>query len=124
LRLLHGPPPGIDAATLADRSHPAWRRVILDELLAQQVSLRRARAARSALAAAPLADGALAVRLLASLPFQLTAAQERAWAQIRDDLVRAVPMNRLLQGDVGSGKTVVAALAAAQAIGSGHQVAI
>src|SRR5690606_711992 len=66
----------------------------------------------------------LAVRLLASLPFQLTAAQERAWAQIRDDLVRAVPMNRLLQGDVGSGKTVVAALAAAQAIGSGHQVAI
>ncbi|HLU67426.1 MAG TPA: DEAD/DEAH box helicase, partial [Kofleriaceae bacterium] len=71
-----------------------------------------------------MADGALAVRLLASLPFQLTAAQERAWAQIRDDLVRAVPMNRLLQGDVGSGKTVVAALAAAQAIGSGHQVAI
>src|SRR5690606_26922822 len=94
------------------------------ELLAQQVSLRRARAARAALAASPLADGSMVARLLGALPFELTAAQQRAWAQIRDDLALAVPMNRLLQGDVGSGKTVVAALAAAQAIGSGHQVAI
>ncbi|MEB2317909.1 MAG: ATP-dependent DNA helicase RecG [Pseudomonadota bacterium] len=124
LRLLHGPPPDVKAPALADRSHPAWRRIILDELLAQQVSLRRARAARSALAAEPLADGGLAARLLGNLPFELTGAQRRAWSRIRDDLARAQPMNRLLQGDVGSGKTVVAALAAAQAIGSGHQVAI
>ncbi len=123
LRFLHGPPPEVDAEALADRSHPAWRRIVLDELLAQQVSLRRARAARSALAAAPLRDGGLARRLREALPFGLTGAQERAWEQIRDDLARATPMNRLLQGDVGSGKTVVAALAAAQAIGSGHQAA-
>lgn len=123
LRFLHAPPPDVDAGALADRSHPAWRRIILDELLAQQVSLRRARAARSAHEAAPLRDGGLAARLRESLPFGLTAAQERAWAQIREDLARPTPMNRLLQGDVGSGKTVVAALAAAQAIGSGHQAA-
>jgi len=123
LRLLHGPPPDVDGAALADRSHPAWRRIILDELLAQQVSLRRAREARSARAATPLRDAGLAARLLGALPFRLTDAQDRAWAQIGDDLARATPMNRLLQGDVGSGKTVVAALAAAQAIGSGRQVA-
>jgi len=111
-------------AALEDRSHPAWRRVIYEELLAQQLSLRRARAARAHRRAVALRDGSLAERLLACLRFALTGAQTRAWRELRGDLAGRQPMNRLLQGDVGSGKTVIAALAAAQAIGSGHQVAL
>ena len=124
LRLLHAPPPDASTAALEERSLPAWRRVIFDELLAQQLSLRRARAARADLRASPLREGALAERLSAALPFALTAAQRHAAAEIARDLALEQPMNRLLQGDVGSGKTVVAALAACQAIGSGSQVAM
>ncbi len=124
LRLLHEPPPGTSMAALEDRSHPAWRRVIYEELLAQQLSLRRARAARAHRKAVALRDGSLVERLLACLPFALTGAQARAWKELRGDLAGRQPTNRLLQGDVGSGKTVIAALAAAQAIGSGHQVAL
>jgi len=124
LRAIHLPAPDTPAGALQERTTPAWRRVIFDELLAQQLSLKRARAARAGQRAPALADQALAQRLLAALPFALTGAQRRAWDEIRVELAAAQPMNRLLQGDVGSGKTVVAALAAAQAIGSGWQAAL
>ncbi len=124
LRLLHEPPPDVSQAALAERTHPAWRRVIFDELLAQQLSLRRARAARAGQVAHALPGRALVERLLAALPFRLTGAQQRAWGEVVHDLAGRQPMNRLLQGDVGSGKTVIAALAAAQAIGSGFQAAL
>ncbi len=125
LRYLHAPPPGAHVARLADRSHPMWMRVKFDELLAQQLSLRTARLARAQRRAMALAgDGGLTRRLLAALPFALTRAQQRVWAEIESDLSRAVPMHRLVQGDVGSGKTVVAALAAARAVEAGFQTAL
>lgn len=124
LRLLHGPTTSESIPALLERSHPAWLRVIFDELLAQQLSLRRARAERSRLAAMPLTEDRLVQAFEAGLPFRLTQAQQRAWMQIGADLGRYQPMNRLLQGDVGSGKTVVAALAALRAIGSGAQAAL
>jgi ATP-dependent DNA helicase RecG len=106
-----------------DRQSPPWRRIILDELIAQQLALARARSARDQVGAAPLRDDAMERRLLAKLPFRLTSAQARVVAEIGGDLGASRAMHRLLQGDVGSGKTVVAALAAARAIGSGWQVA-
>jgi ATP-dependent DNA helicase RecG len=125
LRLLHHPGPDISLESLAAHSHPAWRRIKFDELLAQQLALADARAARRAQAAHSLrGDGRLTGRLLAGLPFAPTGAQSRAVAQIGADLARTHPMHRLLQGDVGSGKTLVAALAAAQAIEAGAQVAV
>ncbi len=116
--------PAADLGALEDRSAPAWRRIVFDELLAQQLSLRRARAARADRRAEPLRDAGLVGRLLAALPFRLTGAQARAWREVAADLSAVQPMNRLVQGDVGSGKTVIAALAAAQAIGSGCQAAL
>jgi len=124
LRFLHQPPPDAPLSALEDRSHPAWRRLVFEELLAQQLSLKRARAARAGQRAVPLPDSGGPRRLLAALPFALTGAQHRAWSEVSRDLAGAEPMNRLLQGDVGSGKTVVAALAALQAIGSGRQAAL
>jgi len=124
LRYLHAPPPGADLGSLESRRHPAWQRLKLDELLAQQLSLRRHAEARAALQATPLLDTALARRLRDNLPFPLTSAQERVLTEIRADLARAHPMHRLLQGDVGSGKTCVAALAALTAVGSGYQAAV
>ncbi len=124
IRVLHHPPPDVSYADLMEHGHPAWRRIKFDELLAQQLSLAAARAARLKQRAHSLAGGDLAAALLRQLPFALTAAQERVVAEIRHDLNQSFPMHRLLQGDVGSGKTVVAALAAAQAIASGSQVAI
>ena len=124
LRLLHAPPPGTPEDALQSRQHPAWRRIKFDELLSQQLSLRRAylfRRQRGAPRIAPPGD--LARRLLTSLPFALTAAQRRVAAEITQDLDRPCPMQRLLQGDVGSGKTIVAALAACQAIEAGYQAA-
>jgi ATP-dependent DNA helicase RecG len=124
LRFLHAPPPGTELATLLARNHPAWRRVKFDEVLAQQLSLRRAWLARRAQGAPSLrAQDDLAERLLASLPFPLTGAQRRAVAEIVADLAQPHPMQRLLQGDVGAGKTIVAALAACQAISAGWQAA-
>ena len=126
LMLLHHPAPGTPLATLEDHSHPAWQRLKFEELLAQQLSQAQAQAARSRLAApalAPAPDG-LHARLGAALPFALTAAQQRVVAEIGSDLARPRPMHRLLQGDVGSGKTVVAALAAAVAIDAGWQCAL
>jgi ATP-dependent DNA helicase RecG len=126
LQLLHHPDPQADLAALEDHSHPAWQRLKFEELLAQQLSQLRSQAERAALAAPPLADacGGLGTRLRAALPFALTRAQERVVLEIVADLARSQPMHRLLQGDVGSGKTVVAALAAAVAIGSGWQCAL
>lgn len=125
IRVLHHPPANVSYDDLIERGHPAWRRIKFDELLAQQLSLALARAARLEQRAEPLAKtGGLVRALLDALPFKLTAAQKRVVAEISHDLKRSFPMHRLLQGDVGSGKTVVAALAAAQAIASGAQVAI
>ncbi|ARU32604.1 ATP-dependent DNA helicase RecG [Sulfuriferula sp. AH1] len=121
---LHRPAPEASLAALADRVHPAWQRIKFDELLAQQLSLRLARQTRRALGAPVIGgDGKLAAQLLANLPFALTAAQQRVWQEIGRDMTEPYPMQRLLQGDVGSGKTVIAALAAAQAIGGGYQAA-
>ena len=124
LRLLHQPPPDVPMSAIEDRGHPACRRLVFEELLAQQLSLKRARAARARQRAVPLPDGDGPARLLAALPFKLTGAQRRAWAEVSRDLGGTEPMNRLLQGDVGSGKTVVAALAAMQAIDNGRQAAL
>lgn len=127
---LHQPPADADTHALLERTHPAWRRVQFEELLAQQISLKRAHSIRRQRCAphfeksqsktgAKIEDG-----LLKALPFKLTAAQERVWTEIRSDLSNAFPMNRLLQGDVGSGKTVVAALAAARVMDHGYQAAV
>lgn len=119
---LHRPGPEVSAVGLVSRAHPAWQRIKFDELLAQQLSLRLARQRRSVQGATPLHDTmGLTQQLLRSLPFSLTAAQERVGKEILGDLQCELPMQRLLQGDVGSGKTIVAALAAAQAIGAGMQ---
>ncbi|MBK7685472.1 MAG: ATP-dependent DNA helicase RecG [Rhodocyclaceae bacterium] len=125
IRLLHTPPPDVKLSDLESRKHPAWRRVQFDELLAQQLSLRRAYAARRTRSAPQLvASGQLTKALLASLPFELTHAQVRTWREIAADLVQPHPMQRLLQGDVGSGKTIVAALAMLQAVEAGYQAAL
>ncbi|HTO44333.1 MAG TPA: OB-fold nucleic acid binding domain-containing protein, partial [Burkholderiales bacterium] len=124
VRYLHEPPVDASQPALDGRTHPAWVRLKFDELLAQQLSLKMHRRARARRRAPRLpGDGSLSARLYARLPFALTAAQRRVIGEIRHDLARAEPMQRLLQGDVGSGKTVVAALAALQAIESGYQVA-
>jgi len=138
LGYLHEPPPDVPLASLEDRSHPAWQRLKAEELLAQQLSQLESKRGREALkapvfksarpepveAAQPERELALHEQLLAALPFQLTAAQRRVGEEIARDLGRAIPMHRLLQGDVGSGKTVVAALAAAIAIDAGWQCAL
>ncbi|WP_042337850.1 ATP-dependent DNA helicase RecG [Paraburkholderia ferrariae] len=152
VKTLHHPPIGADETGLMDGTAPAWTRIKFEELLAQQLSLKRAHAERrtraapamplraTALAGAEGASGTTAAtdataattcpaaplveRLRASLPFQLTNAQQRVVAEIARELELPHPMQRLLQGDVGSGKTVVAALAAAQAIDAGYQAAL
>ena len=126
LSYLHNPAPDVDLAALEDHSHPAWQRLKAEELLAQQLSQLESRRERDRLRAPPMAArrGGLHERLLAALPFGLTGAQRRVGQQIALDLARDAPMNRLLQGDVGSGKTVVAALAAAIAIDAGFQCAL
>ena len=122
---LHRPPPDADALALQQRTDPAWRRLMFDELLAQQLALRAAREARADRRSHPLAaDGSISAKLRAQLPFRLTGAQQRVWNEIERDLARTQPMHRLLQGDVGSGKTVIAALAAARAIENGFQAAL
>jgi ATP-dependent DNA helicase RecG len=125
VRLLHHPPPEYSAAALEDRTLPAWQRLKFDELLAQQMQLRLAYAARRAKGApALMAHGSLTTKLLDALPFRLTGAQERAWGEIAGDLAAHHPMQRLLQGDVGSGKTIVAALAMLRAVENGWQAAL
>ena len=141
LSFLHHPTPDVSLDTLSDHSHPAWQRLKAEELLAQQISQLQSRRERARLRAPALAMVApevlsppdepeqpvlmpLYTELVATLPFKLTAAQQRVCAEIGNDLARQVPMHRLLQGDVGSGKTVVAALAACICIDAGWQCAL
>ena len=122
---LHHPPPDADLNALEAQATPAWQRIKFDELLAQQLSLRLAARQRQKLSAVPLCHTKeLESRLLADLPFALTRAQRRALDEIHHDLARPHPMNRLLQGDVGSGKTLVAALTLLPALAAGGQVAV
>ena len=124
LRLLHNPEADVSATELEEHNHAAWRRIKFDELLAQQLSMRvhhRERSKRIAPALPPHQN--LTTALLQKLPFKLTGAQQKVWQEIAHDLALAHPMQRLLLGDVGSGKTIVAALAALQAIENGYQVA-
>jgi ATP-dependent DNA helicase RecG len=126
LDFLHHPTPEVALAALEDRSHPAWQRLKAEELLAQQLSQLTAKRERERLRAPalPSVAGAVADGLHAVLPFALTGAQQRVVGEIAADLARVQPMHRLLQGDVGSGKTVVAALAAAACIDAGWQCAL
>ena len=126
---LHQPPADANTQALLERTHPAWRRVQFEELLAQQISLKRAHAIRRERHARSFAKcdkkgSSIEAGLLKALPFKLTGAQNRVWSEIGDDLSASFPMNRLLQGDVGSGKTVVAALAAARTMDHGYQAAV
>lgn len=127
LHFLHQPPRLTEQErdALTKRNHPAWRRVKFDELLAQQLSLKRHRKQRAQRKATPLfGNGLLISMLLEKLSFTLTDAQHRVWREIEHDLAQPTPMHRLLQGDVGSGKTVIAALAALRAIEGGKQAAL
>ena len=126
LHFLHQPPPGAPMQALQERAHPAWRRLKAEELLAQQLSQAKARRERALLRAPQLVarEDGLVQQFLAALPFTLTAAQQRVAREIAADLARPRPMNRLLQGDVGSGKTAVATLAACCAIDAGWQCAL
>ncbi|MBU3592586.1 ATP-dependent DNA helicase RecG [Polynucleobacter sp. 71A-WALBACH] len=133
---LHQPPADANTQSLLERTHPAWRRVQFEELLAQQISLKRAHAIRRERRAPSFEKSEQKTKaankenlgiedgLLKVLPFDLTGAQTRVWSEIGLDLSNTFPMNRLLQGDVGSGKTVIAALAAARAMDHGYQAAI
>ncbi|TAK90313.1 MAG: ATP-dependent DNA helicase RecG [Aquabacterium sp.] len=126
LHFLHHPSPEVSLVALEDHSHPAWQRLKFEELLAQQVSQMKARAERAHLKAPVLSalPQGLRDRLLGVLPFELTGAQRKVCEEIALDLQKPQPMHRLLQGDVGSGKTVVAALAAAVAMDAGWQCAL
>ena len=124
LEFVHRPPVGTQLAELAAGRHPAQRRLAFEELLAHQLSLMELRRRTRRDRATELTDAAgLTARLLAALPFRLTGAQRRVLDEVERDLAAATPMARLIQGDVGCGKTVIAAAAAARAIGSGAQVA-
>ncbi|HET7673926.1 MAG TPA: ATP-dependent DNA helicase RecG, partial [Gammaproteobacteria bacterium] len=125
VRYLHEPPAEADRERLAAGTHPAQRRLAFEELLAQHLSLRQLRLASDRHRAWPLAGGRpLQQRFLAALPFELTAAQQRVADEIGRDLAAPHPMMRLVQGDVGSGKTVVAALAVLAAVAHGAQAAV
>ncbi len=131
LQFLHNPTPDVSLATLEDHSHPAWQRLKAEELLAQQLSQLQARRVRAAMRAPPLGQQAMSGpqctlhdQLLERLPFRLTDAQQRVGLEIDADLQKNIPMHRLLQGDVGSGKTVVAALAASRCMDAGWQCAL
>jgi ATP-dependent DNA helicase RecG len=125
VRSLHRPAPDAPTRELEERSGAAWRRVKFDELLAQQLSMRMAYRARRAREALPLpSSGPLLRRFLGKLPFRLTRAQSRSMAEILKDLAQPHPMQRLLQGDVGSGKTIVAAIGCLAALDAGAQAAV
>ncbi|MFM4920391.1 ATP-dependent DNA helicase RecG [Aeromonas dhakensis] len=125
LKLLHRPPPSVALALLESGQHPAQQRLVLEELLAHNLSVLKVRAqAQTQLARSLKPAPALVEQLLDALPFTPTGAQNRVVAEIGRDLQQSHPMMRLVQGDVGSGKTLVAALAALQAIGNGCQVGL
>ncbi|WP_165668755.1 ATP-dependent DNA helicase RecG [Metapseudomonas otitidis] len=125
IRYLHRPPPDADLEELAEGRHWAQHRLAFEELLTHQLSLQRLREQQRAQAAPELPPAKdLPRRYLANLGFQPTGAQQRVAAEIAYDLAQPEPMLRLVQGDVGAGKTVVAALAALQALEAGYQVAL
>ena len=125
IKLLHAPTPEFSAADLNNKNLPFFRRLKFDELLAQQLSMRLARNEREQQTAVALkSNGDLVKKLLSQLSFSLTNAQKKCLAEIQTDLSRTHPMHRLLQGDVGSGKTIVAAAAALSAIEAGFQAAL
>jgi ATP-dependent DNA helicase RecG len=125
LQYLHAPPPDAPQQLIRDSRHPAQIRLALEELVAHNLSLEKLRRQQQAGGAPSMSAGEPAVNgFVASLPFPLTAAQQRVVREIADDLGKGVPMLRLVQGDVGSGKTVVAACAAQQVMNCGYQVAI
>lgn len=130
IHYLHQPPVDANTESIVERTHPAWRRVQLEELLAQQISLKQAHASRRARPAPPKQSHSpkefknLPSQLMRALAFELTDAQQRVWSEITHDLKEPFPMNRLLQGDVGSGKTIIAALASAQMVERSFQAAI
>ena len=126
LGYLHNPPADAPVASLQDRTAPAWQRLKFDELLAQQITLAESRLHRRDLRAPRLDKPGekLVDAFLASLPFALTNAQKRVWNEIEEDLKQDAPMHRLVQGDVGSGKTVVAALSLLRALECGYQAVL
>lgn len=125
IRALHHPSPDANLDALENRATPEWRRLAFDELLAQQLSMRKHYALRASIDAPAMAySKSLISRLLKSLPFALTQSQQKVALEISHDLTQAHPMQRLLQGDVGSGKTIVACMAALQVIESDWQVAL
>ena len=124
LLFVHHPPVGTDVHSIKDGLHPAQQRLAFEELLAHHLSLRRQRLSQQSKKAPILNDSRLAEQLLQQLPYQLTSAQQRVLGEISNDLSGDTPMLRLLQGDVGSGKTIVAALSALFAVAKGRQVAV
>ncbi len=125
LRYVHRPPPNADISALEAGVHPSQQRLAFEEMLAHHLSLRRVRLRARHLHAEPLRqDSKLLAAFYAALPFRLTGAQQRVVTQLLHDLAQSHPMMRLVQGDVGSGKTVVAAAAAIQAVECGCQVAV
>jgi len=125
LHYLHRPPPDAPLAQLFEGQHPAQQRLIFEELTAHQISLRQLRQQQQQIPAPQLkGDGRLRQQLLNNLPFKLTGAQQRVTREISTDLQRPYPMLRLVQGDVGSGKTIVSALATLAAVEAGYQVAL
>ncbi len=125
LLMAHRPPPDVDVALFSAGRHPSLQRLALEEMLAHHLSLQRQRIALRAHGAVPVKSrGVLSKQLLGNLPYALTGAQQRVFKEVAADMQQAVPMLRLVQGDVGSGKTVVAALAALRAIEAGKQVAL
>ena len=125
LKVLHNPPPDTNLQALEEKLTPEWQRLAFDELLAQQLSMRKQYARRRSVDAPQFEHSKqLVSALLKSLPFALTQAQQKVAVEIQHDLTQPHPMQRLLQGDVGSGKTIVACMAALQSIESGWQVAL
>jgi ATP-dependent DNA helicase RecG len=126
LHILHQPPAGSDIGALSRFETPAQQRLIVEELFTHQLSLQRLRQSQQATPAPAFhaAQSRGLTQLINSLPFQLTHAQQRVWQEIRQDLAQPKPMQRLVQGDVGSGKTVIAAMAAQVCAEQGYQVAI
>ena len=124
LEFVHRPPPDADVEMLAESSHPAQRRLVFEELLAYQLSLKRLREQARDFGAPSVRAGTLKQDLLKGFGFTLTGAQGRVIDEVEADLARGLPMLRLLQGDVGAGKTAVAAVVAASVLEAGYQVAL
>ncbi|MEG3765176.1 ATP-dependent DNA helicase RecG [Alteromonas sp. 14N.309.X.WAT.G.H12] len=125
LRLVHRPPPDVSLESIEQGAHPAQKRLILEELLAHHLSVLKVRQQAQSQPGIPIeVNASLISKLLSNLPFSPTGAQQRVVADIQKDMACNRPMMRLVQGDVGSGKTLVAALASLSAIGAGYQVAL